>query len=222
MIFLKRSLEFAKRVNARAIVLHTGRVKKCWVHSHGLLERAEHLVERGLDPMADSAYRWRARINAWRRSCRVEKHLDALHRQLEKILPLCEQAGVALCMENLPSSEAIPNDREAESIIAKYNSRHLRYWHDIGHAEVQARMRWTPDAVETALRLLPLTAGIHIHDVKNFSTDHLPPGKGRIPFHALAAYGTADVIRVLEPSAGVSARDVRDGLAFIKKCWGRD
>jgi len=219
-IFLRRTLEFAKRVNARAIVLHAGRVKKCWVYSDELLERAERLAEMEVDPALDSAYRWRARVNAWRRACRVKKHLEALRRQLDAFLPLCEKAGVALCMENLPSSEAVPNEREAEALIARYNTRFLRHWHDIGHAEVRARMRWSPDAVETATRLLPVTAGVHIHDVKNFQSDHHAPGKGKIDFKTLAMYGAADVLRVLEPATGTPAPEVREGLAFIKKCWG--
>ncbi|MCL1887891.1 MAG: sugar phosphate isomerase/epimerase [Kiritimatiellaeota bacterium] len=218
-IFLRRTIEFAKRVAARAIVLHTGRVKGCWFHSGGLLERAEAMAERGMDPFADAALRRRARVNAWFRKRRVKKHLDALDRQLDVLLPLCENAGVALCMENLPSAEAIPNDREAESIVAARGSPFLRYWHDTGHAEIQARMRWAPDAVETALRLLPVTAGAHIHDIKNFQTDHLAPGKGQMDFKALAAYGAADIIRVLEPAPGTPTHEVRDGLAFIKKCW---
>jgi len=132
---------------------------------------------------------------------------------------LCEKAGVALCMENLPSWEAIPNELEAAIFIKSYNTPFLRYWHDIGHAVARERMRWTPDAVETALRLLPMTAGVHIHDVKHFSNDHQPPGQGQINFKELSAYGAADVIRVLEPGPDISARDVREGLAFIKKCW---
>ena len=219
LAFLKRTLEFAQRVNARAIVLHTGRVKHRWIHSSELLERAERLAEFGVDPMLDFSYRWRAKLNAWQRSRLATKHIVALNRQLDAVLPLCEKAGVMLCMENLPSSEAIPSDREAASIIAARGSRFLRYWHDIGHAEIQARMRWTPDAVETALRLLPMTAGVHIHDVKHFSNDHQPPGQGQINFKELSAYGAADVIRVLEPGPDISARDVREGLAFIKKCW---
>ena len=218
-IFLRRTLEFAKRVEARAIVLHTGRVRGCWFHSNDLMERAEVFAERGIDPFSDKGLRLRARANNWSRARRVKKHFKVLQRQLDAIIPLCQKADVVLCMENLPSREAIPDPGEAESFIASYNSRHLRYWHDIGHAEVQARMQWAPDATETARRLLRITAGVHIHDVKNFSTDHLAPGRGQIDFKALAFYGAADVIRVLEPAPGTSETEMRDGLAFIRQCW---
>ncbi len=218
-IFLKRTLEFAKRVGARAIVLHTGRVKKCWIYSNELVSRAEALAEQGIEPMSEWSFRWRAKVNAWRRSRRVEKHMEALRQQLDKLLPQFEKAEVALCMENLPSWEAIPNEREAELLIARHNTRFFRYWHDIGHAQVRANMRWSANAVETAMRLLPMTAGIHIHDVKNLADDHQAPGKGKINFKALVAYGTANVIRVFEPAAGTPMHELRDGLAFIKKCW---
>jgi len=219
-IFLRRTLEFAKRANSRAVVLHAGRVRGCWVDSSELLERAERFAEFGIDPVKDWSYRWRYKLNAWRRKRNVKKHWSVFCRQLDALLPLFEKAGVALCLENLPSSEAFQTN-EFLCLVKTRGSKFLRLWHDIGHDDVQMKMGWSWgwNTEKIAKNMLPFTAGVHIHDVKNFKEDHHAPGRGKIDFKALSAYGAADVIRVLEPSANVPASELREGLAFIKKCW---
>jgi len=70
--------------------------------------------------------------------------------------------------------------------------------------------------------LLPVTRGVHIHDVLPLMNDHLSPGKGKIDFGAFAFLGACPMIKVFEPSEDVPGCELADSLAFVRKAWVLD
>ena len=212
VLLLRRTLDFARRVNAAAVVVHAGRVP--------VSPDSAALIEAAQDDGTDSrAYQKLLARNRSRRARSAGKHLDALRRSLDALLPRFADAGVALCLESLPSWEAVPTEEEMMDLLAHYNTPHLRYWHDMGHGQVRANMGWI-DHCQWAERLLPWTRGVHIHDVRPPATDHLVPGAGALPFKDFACYARADVLRVLEPAPGTPAEQIAAGLAHLRRAWG--
>jgi len=213
VVLLQRSLNFAAEVGARAIVVHAGRVDDVEPDSEALLDSAD---DDGID---SERYQKLLSRSQSQRTRRVKRHLESLRRSLDTLLPRCAQLNVALCLENLPSIEAVPNEDEMLELIAAYNSPHFGYWHDMGHGQVRANLGWIKSHRETAERMLPHTRGLHIHDVTPPDRDHLPPGLGELPFADFAFYGRANLLRVVEPAPGVRADELRDSLAFLKRTW---
>jgi sugar phosphate isomerase/epimerase len=153
-----------------------------------------------------------------RRTSRVRKYFDGFCLSLDALLPKFEQAGVALCLENLPSIEAFPDEREMLMLKQRFDTPALAYWHDMGHGQVRENLGWIRH-VETARELLPITRGIHIHDAVPLMNDHLPPGKGMIDFEEFAFYGAEEVLKVFEPSPEVTPEELKASLRLVREQW---
>ena len=210
---LRRTLGFAAAVGARVIVVHAGRAPlgRRWTRHLRDIERDD--TDRWL-------HRWNRRLMIRARQRRVGQHLDALRRSLDELLPHCTQAGVALALENLPSYDALPDADELLQLAGNYPDSPLRYWHDIGHGQIMANAGFA-DPVETARRLLPLTAGVHIHDVRGPTLDHQAPGEGGIAFSDYGFLADPAIIHVFEPAAAVTPAALKTGLRHLRLAWER-
>jgi len=219
-ILLGRTLDFAATMGARAVVVHAGRVfLDSWLFGSLSTGRLRDALAEADDDSTSALYRRVLAKALRRRERRARKHFDRFCRSLETLLPRFEKAGLTLCLENLPSIEAFPNLREMDLLKKRFAASPLAYWHDMGHAQVREFFGWERH-LDTAQALLPITRGIHIHDARPLTNDHLPPGKGVIDFNAFAFYGTEDVIRVLEPDSDVKPDVLRDALSLLRLAWG--
>lgn len=219
-VLLRQTLAFAESMGAKAVVLHAGRVfLKSWfgdVNTRMLVETL--LIEGGRDgkgfrQLLDKALR--------RRAVRAERIFDNFCLSLETLLPEFEDAGVTLCLENLPAVEGFPDEREMALLKQRFDTSSLAYWHDMGHGQVRENLALIQH-VDAARELLPFTRGIHIHDALPPINDHLPPGKGAIDFSAFAFYGDERIIRVFEPSSEVSPEALAESLRHVRRMWGAD
>jgi sugar phosphate isomerase/epimerase len=210
-VLLQKTLRFAAEAGARAVVVHAGRIP-ITPASHELIEAAEE------DGLTSRRYTKLWQRNQRRRARHARKHLEALYRSLDLLLPLCARLQLTLCLENLPSWEAIPTEDEMLALHQRYASPHLGYWHDIGHGQVRENLGWIQHRA-AAERLLPITAGLHIHDVLPLAHDHLPPPHGKLPFADFAFYGTAPLLRVFEPAPAVPSADLIAGRLHVQQAW---
>ena len=213
-LLMQRTLNFAAEVGARAVVTHAGRIPI----SPSSAELTESAEEDGVN---SRRYIKMLARNQRRRARKAGKHLDALCRSLDLLLPRCAQLNLTLCLENLPSWEAVPTEDELLELKQRYNTPQLAYWHDMGHGQIRENLNWIKHR-ESAARLLPFTAGLHIHDVLSPALDHLPPLHGKLPFADFAFYGSAPVLRVFEPAPRIEAADIVEGLKHLQKVWAQE
>ncbi len=216
-ILIGRTLTFAASMGARAVVLHAGRIFLNSffgeLHTRTLVGA---LAEEGA--LEGPRYQRLLAKALRRRTARVSKYYDGFCLSLDALLPKFEKAGVVLCLENLPSVEAFPDEQEMLMLKRRFDTPSLAYWHDMGHGQVRENLGWIRHE-ETARELLPVTRGIHIHDALPLMSDHLPPGKGMIDFAAFAFYGADEVIKVFEPSPEVTPDELRESLQFVREKW---
>ena len=216
-ILIGKTLTFASSMGASAVVLHAGRIFLNSLfgnlHTQTLVDALEK--EGSLEAERYQRILTKARR---RRAARVRKYFDGFCFSLDTLLPKFEKAGVMLCLENLPSIEAFPDEREMLMLKERFDTPALAYWHDMGHGQCRENVGWSPH-VETARALLPYTRGIHIHDALPLLNDHLPPGKGEIDFEAFSFYGADGVIKVFEPGPSVTGSELTEALRFVEKAW---
>lgn len=210
------NLRFAADFGATAVVLHAGRilpVSKMWrgVFSRISAERTGGFIFRYLN---GRMVKTRAKL--------ISTAMDSVRRSLDTILPEAEKLGVRLALENLPSYDAVPQPDEMEALLSAYAlSPALAAWFDIGHGQVMENAGFG-NAAESARRLLPHLAGIHIHDVIGPSGDHHAPGTGGIDFAKLKFLSDPALIHTFEPGCGVvSSPELKKSLLYMRDLWGK-
>lgn len=208
---LIRNLEFASSVGARHLVIHAGRVKM-----RTITPRLMELAERDLRNSKKYARLFDRLMRT--RERKVQRHLDALRRSLDELLPRAEAARVALCLETLPSWETLPCETEMLELCAHYDTPYLRYWHDIGHAMIRDHLGYI-DHRRWAERLLPYMGGVHIHQSDGAHDAHLLPTDAASILPDFAFLGQADIGHVMEPGSSMPPEILIEGIAAIRKHW---
>ncbi len=203
------TFELARRLGARAVILHLGHVE---VRTNYLAELIQTVKEKGrTSPEAERV----------RRAFREERHkyceenLRCAIQSVKDLLSQVEEWGIKICIENRYYFHQIPLVEEMVRIKEEVSHPLVCYWHDVGHAHVQEVLglgshRLWLDRVGHCM------AGIHIHDA-TFIYDHKAPGNGEIDFEVIFNRIPPDCIKVLELSSQVSRDEVISGINFLRR-----
>lgn len=221
-LFMRKTLDCAMEMGARAVVAHAG-----YVDFDGLFSRcgaaALNAALVGKDGRPDAtrpAYARKLAKALPRRRKAGARHLDAFKSSIAPLLDAFAAAKVDLCLENLPSLEGFPDADEAEALMAEFDGSPLRLWFDTGHAKVRESHLWEEGADAILSRLGRFVRGVHLNDVKDFSDDHRQPGWGSVDFAALKTLARCDgVLRVFEPKRLVSFDELKKSLEDVRRLW---
>lgn len=174
----RETMATAREFGARYVVLHLGRIISLRGMTDSLLN---NLGKRGVN---DRDY-CRAKLAAVQKR---EKHapvfLDRVTRVLEPLVEEASTMGLTLVVENRSDFEAIPTERELLALLEHFDSPHLRYWHDFGHAQMRDNLGLL-DHAQWLSDIAPFAVGAHLQDAKWPDVDHLIPFEGEIPFDRL-------------------------------------
>lgn len=118
-------------------------------------------------------------------------------RSLERLLPVAEDVGITICVENIWHPTTTPEALLA--LLAACPSDRLGVCFDSGHANLMKRGPELPDRAAASVapkgwtayggivwdgdvleKLLPHVVTCHLHDNDGASDQHLPPGQGTI------------------------------------------
>jgi sugar phosphate isomerase/epimerase len=154
-----------------------------------------------------------------RRERRAGGQFDNLCRGIEALLPVLDDSGVRLGLENLPTYEALPTEDELVRLFDRFGNQHICYWHDIGHGQIRENLGFSNQG--RVLQVLgPALGGMHVHDVIGPAGDHVMPPSGTVDFRALRAVAAAAEHRVLEPGPRIAPDAVAQGLSWLRREWG--
>ena len=206
------TVRFAAEIGARFVVCHAGNVEMDQM-SMALAD----LCARG-ERFSPSYERLSLKLQT-ERDRRIGRQLEYLDASLTAMLPVLEETGVTLCIENLPTWEAIPTEMEMEQLLRRFNHPRIACWHDVGHGQIRHNLglinvnRWLD-------RLMPHVRGMHVHDVAAPAEDHVMPPRGCVDFERLKPYAEGDIVRVIEPNTRTPADHVAEALKFLIGVWG--
>lgn len=202
-----RTIEHAHDLGAKAVILHLGRVEMSNPTPKFLKFNGENEKEKR---------EALSLINEQRlvRGARHQKNLDALFFSLEKLNREAEKRGIILGIENRYHFHEIPDFEEIGLILKQFQGGHVRYWHDVGHAQAQENMGIIRqrDLLEAYSEMM---IGIHLHDVIGCD-DHLAPGQGELNFEEIKPFLNSSHIKILEVHSKVDRNDLMEGIRFIK------
>jgi sugar phosphate isomerase/epimerase len=207
-----KTIEAAQRLKAKLVVLHMGSID--------MKDYTDKLIEMvGAGLQQSSKYEKLCAEVMDKREQRKERHVQLANEMLRRLAAEAETRGIKLGIENREALEEIPLESDFTLFFKEFDQPAVCYWHDTGHAQIKENLGFIHHAMHLET-LADRLAGFHIHDVQFPGRDHCPPGSGTIDFAALKPMVKTDHIKVFELSPGVSADELKDGVAHLKSIWG--
>ncbi|MCH8474590.1 MAG: sugar phosphate isomerase/epimerase [Opitutales bacterium] len=205
--YTRQTMEFAKRLGARKIVLHLGSISFFWRSPASKLRRFVRSKGDDFDKSEEAYQQLREKIQRklrWKLQGSWERTLQAL----ETILPEAEKEELFFCCENRENFEELPLDNQFQDLFTHFSGqKNLMAWHDTGHARIKEKYGLLEH--EAHLKLVrPRLGGFHLHDVSAKGRDHQTVGSGEIDFAMLARYFQPDDALVLELNPTLSGEEV--------------
>lgn len=216
-----QTLDFAVKVGAPRVVMHSGSVHYFFSSPEARLER--WVDKKGLEAnelREDKAFQKRCKrvLKRIRRS--AKPCLERIHASYEKLMPDVSSRGLQLGVEIREGLEEMPMDADFETFLnALGEDAPVGYWHDCGHAQLKHQFG-VIDHAEHLARLAPRLLGFHIHDVSEGGKDHQVPGTGVIDFEMIAGFVRPEHSLILELSPALSSDQVRQSRDYVLDCLG--
>jgi sugar phosphate isomerase/epimerase len=206
----KRSIDHTAAVGARFVVVHLGGVGNDMLDSERAMRR---LFDSGT--RSGDEYESLRRETLERRPELAPPYLERARETLAELATYARERGVAIGLENRLHHHEIPLPEEGRALLADYPADLVGYWHDVGHAEVQARLGYV-DKRAWLDALGPRTLGTHLHDVDGIG-DHRAPGRGDVEWDYIAQGLPAAALRVFEINQHEPDEAVAGAIAFLRE-----
>jgi sugar phosphate isomerase/epimerase len=206
----KGSIDQCAATGARFVVVHLGGAGNEMLPS-----------ERKMRQLFDSGTRDGAEYEQLRRET-IEKraqiaplYFERARESLAELAPYARERGIAIGLENRLHHHEFPLPHEAVELVKDYPPDIAGYWHDVGHAEVQARLGYV-DKRDWLTTAGSRTIGAHLHDVDGIG-DHRAPGRGDVEWDYIAAGLPASALRVFEINQLEPEDAVAGAIAFLRE-----
>lgn len=209
-----KTIEFAARVKASAVVLHCGSLDL-----KNYTDKLLDLVTRR-EKVADKYARLCAEADE-KREAKKGPAVERVNELLKELIPAAEANGVKLGLENRQALEELPLDSDFNFLFRELASPTFVYWHDTGHGQIKENLGFLHHAMQVE-SLRDRLFGLHIHDVQFPGRDHCAPGSGTINFAALKPFLKPEHIKVFELSPKLTVEEVKRGVEHLKGIWGEE
>ena len=206
-----KTLEFAGRVQAPAVVLHAGSIEM-----KNYTDKLLKLVQSG--GKETPKYEKLCEELDQKRESRKEPFFERTKETLKKLLPEAESLGLKLGVENRQGLEELPLESDYHFLFRELSSPNLVYWHDTGHAQIKENLGFIRHAMHLE-SLRDRLLGFHIHDVEFPGRDHCAPGTGTVNFAALRPFVKPEHVKVFEFGPALTVEQVRNGIEHVKRIW---
>src|SRR5665213_2427899 len=203
----RRTIDFARQVKARKVVLHLGSVPFFWGNPSRKLE--DYVAGRaGTDLAQDFFYQKLLTKSLAKLTQRMPPYWKNTKNGLLALLPYAKEKAVQLGFENRERFDELPLDADHPGLIAAMaNPDACGYWHDAGHAQIKEEMGILKHR-EHLEKNAPNAIGFHLHDVNAAGDDHQAIGSGRIDFEMISSFWRPEHTLVIELSPRLSTEEV--------------
>lgn len=208
LLHSQRTLEFAARVRARDVVMHSGSASFLFGNPATILE-----AEPPALPAAREKALARLRAGATKAMRRVLAAYDEL-------LPSVVSHDLVLGVENREGIPELPLDDGFDAFFAHFpEEAPIGYWHDTGHARIKHLEGFLDHESHLAARLDRLV-GFHLHDVDEQGRDHRRPGSGSVDFAMIARHVRGHHTLVFEPHPSLTTEEITASRDYLLDILG--
>lgn len=207
--FTKRTIQYAKKLKARAVILHCGRVE-----TTDYTKQLCVLKQAGDNTGAFERLKTRA---VEEREQKKALFLDRILASIKELADYAHDEGIFLGIENRIYVREIPNFSEIKLLLENFSKKSVRYWHDTGHAYVLDKLGFSGH-LEYLKAYHRSLVGIHLHDVDGFR-DHKTPFTGELDFGAFTPYLKTETIKVIEAHRPASRVEILFAKEKLEKLF---
>lgn len=208
LLHTQRTLEFAARVRARDVVMHSGSASFLFRDPSAILEA---------DPPPAPAIREKA-LDRLRRG--ANSAIGRVLSAYDEILPSVVAHDLVLGVENREGVLELPLDDGFDDFFAHFSDEApIGYWHDTGHARIKHLGGFLDHETHLASRA-PRLVGFHLHDVDDQGRDHRAPGSGSVDFDMIARHVRGHHTLVFEPHPSLSTEEILRSREFLLEKLG--
>ena len=207
--FTKRTINFACKFKAKAVILHTGRVQ--------IQDHTKQLIKLKAKKGNSCEFESLKHKAIEERESNKAAYLESIFKSIEELSDFAYDRGVSLGIENRIYIREIPNFSEIRFLLDNFHKKGVRYWHDIGHAYVLEKLGFAKhlDYLKAYSKFL---LGVHFHDVKGFE-DHRAPFTGEIDFKKLNPFIKKNTLKVIEAHQPTTAREIIKARQRLEKLF---
>ena len=209
-----KTIEFAARVKAPVVVLHSGSIEM-----KNYTDKLLDLVGRNQKETPKYA-KLCAELDE-KREAKKGPYVERVNELLKKLQAPAEAHGIRLGIENRQELEELPLESDYQFLFRELASPLFVYWHDTGHAQIKENLGFIQHAMHLE-SLRDRLFGLHVHDVQFPGRDHCAPGTGTIDFAALKPLVKPEHIKVFEFSPSMTVEDLKSGVEHVKRIWGEE
>ena len=203
----KNTISTAKRLKARAVVLHAGRVE--------IPDKTRTLIELyNCGQFKSQTFEEIKEAFVKERLSKKKDNFAQILKSLEVLSAYALQSGIVLGIENRFYFREIPSIDEFAILFKKFGSKNVAYWHDVGHSYIMEQLGLIKEG-ELLKNYGKNLLGIHLHNIKNL-VDHQAPINGDFDFRILAPYMKPHVLKVIEAHSSASAQEIQDSVKFLE------
>ena len=204
-----KSIEVAADLEAEIVVFHLGKVDM-------EAERELFFATYELKAITGEEYRQLVQRKLQERAERSFRPFDRVLKGLDKIHKAADRMNILIGVENRYFYNQIPFMEEFDTIFNEFSGGQIRYWHDVGHAEVFHRLGFLDHEKDLLKKYKDVLAGMHIHDIKGLK-DHLAPGLGDFNFAILKKYLRNNMVKILEVHDEAEPADIQRGVELLQQ-----
>jgi len=185
-----QTIEYAARLGAKRIVIHSGSVSAM----RGYTRKLIGMILNG--DFVSKAYAEEKLRGVQEREAVSHDYIRRVSETLKPVIEAAGEKGIRLGIENRDSYEAFPSEREFPEYLDALGPV-AGYWHDFGHAQRKENMGFL-DHREWLEKIAHRAIGCHLHDTRWPVEDHCVPFTGDIDYHELVPLFPKDIPFVIE------------------------
>lgn len=184
------TVDTAQRVGAGVVVIHAGTIEM----DDEAVKKMFGLYSAGKSGTAEFTKARDEFLKA--RKAKKGPYLEALKKSLTDVTDYAHSRGVKIGLETRYYPVEIPNFEEVGYFLDLFGKKGMYYWHDVGHAEVNERLKIKhhSDFLKTYKDKM---IGVHLHGMRQLR-DHLAPFDGDMELSQALPYLKDDMIKVIE------------------------
>ena len=207
-----QTIDFAKRLGAKFVVMHLGSVP--------IDDYTTKLVKMAEVGMMMTKQFVRTKLEAVKaRESNQANPFARAKESFRRIVDYAGERGIKLGVESRHSYEEIPSETEMMDVLAEFHPPTTGYWHDFGHVQVKHNLSFL-DHVSWMQKVAGRLIGCHLHDTKWPGRDHMAPFTGDVEYDKLLPLLPPDMLFVFEMSPRRTRDEIVTSLAKWKERYG--